>query len=125
MEAESNGSLITRTIVGEFEQPIGTINLYDIQNKSGFLATWVGQPYFGKGYNRLAKQLFFEELFFTLDIETVFMKIRKTNTRSQKAIAKFSYITNGIDLYRDIYDSINKREEIYDLYAVTKEHYTS
>ena len=79
IEAENNGELISRTILDEYEQPIGTINLYDIKDKSGFLATWVGRPYFGKGYNKLAKQLFLDELFFSLDIEKVFMKVRKAN----------------------------------------------
>ena len=125
MECENNGELISRTILGEVEQPIGTINLYDIENKSGFLATWIGQPYFGKGYNKIAKQLFFEELFFNLDIETVFMKVRKTNTRSLKAVAKLPYVINGNELYRNVYDKINEQKDVYQLFVVTKEHYTS
>lgn len=125
IEAENNGELISRTIIDEYEQPIGTINLYDIENKSGFLATWVGQPYFGKGYNKLAKQLFLEELFFSLEIETVFMKVKKANLRSLKALAKLAYVVNGQQLYPDVYKKINGHEEIYELFVITKEHYQS
>lgn len=125
IEAEHNGELISRTIVDEFECPIGTINLYDIQENCGFLATWVGQPYFGKGYNKLAKQLFLEELFFTLNIETVFMKVRKNNARSLHAIAKLAYVENGNQLYPEVYSIINQHGEVYDLFVITKEHYSS
>jgi RimJ/RimL family protein N-acetyltransferase len=59
--------------------PIGTITLFDVQEKAGFLGTWLGKPYHGKGYNKLAKDSFFSELFYELDIETIFMRIRKIN----------------------------------------------
>lgn len=125
IEAENNGELISRTILDEYEQPIGTINLYDIKDKSGFLATWVGRPYFGKGYNKLAKQLFLDELFFSLDIEKVFMKVRKANVRSLKALAKLPFVVNGKELYPEVYNSINEKEDIYELFVITKEHYSS
>lgn len=123
MEAEQNGELISRTILDEYEQPIGTINLYDIHNHAGFLATWVGQPFFGKGYNKPAKEAFFEELFFQLGIETIFMKIRKTNFRSLKAIIKLNYVTHGNALYPEVYAEINRNEDVYELFAISKEHY--
>lgn len=123
--AENNGELISRTILDEFEQPIGTINLYDIKNRCGFLATWVGQPYFGKGYNKVAKQLFLDELFFTLEMETVFMKVRKYNERSIRAATKLPYVENGNQLYNDVYRAINQHEEVYDLFVITKELYAS
>lgn len=125
IEAEEKGQLISRTIVDEYSQPIGTINLFDIENNSGFLATWLGKPYFGKGYNQLAKEAFFEELFFQQNIENIFMKVRKSNVRSLRAVAKLQYVMNAKDLYNDVYDSINDQEEIYDLFVITKEHYVS
>ncbi|MEI3606414.1 GNAT family N-acetyltransferase [Pseudogracilibacillus sp. SE30717A] len=125
MEAENNGEIISRTILDEYEQPIGTINLFDIHNRSGFLATWIGKPYFGKGYNKIAKQEFLDELFFTLDIETVFMKVRKTNLRSLKAVSKLDYVAHANELYPEVYQAINKNEEVYDLFAITKEHYVT
>src|SRR5699024_81414 len=125
IEAEHDGELISRTILDEYEQPIGTINLYDIYDKSGFLATWVGQPHFGKGYNQLAKQEFLDELFFSLPIDTVFMKVRKTNLRSLKAVSKMAYIEHANELYPDVCHSNNKSGEVYYLFVITKEHYAS
>src|SRR5699024_363281 len=125
IELECNGDLISRTILDEFEQPIGTINLYDIHENSGFLATWVGQPYFGKGYNKEAKQQFLDELFFSLNIDTVFMKVKKMNMRSLKAVSKMPYVAQANDLFPEVYKAINKLDEVYNLFVITKEHYTS
>src|SRR5699024_1203813 len=112
-------------ILDEFEQAIGTINLYDVENKSGFLATWIGQPYFGKGYNKVAKEAFLEELFFNLNIGTVFMKVRKVNARSLHAASKLPYVQLANVSYSDVYAKINHEEEVYDLFVITKEHYSS
>src|SRR5690625_3587531 len=125
IEAEHNGGLISRTITDEYEQPIGTINLYDIHNNAGFLATWIGKPYFGKGYNKLAKEAFLKELFFYTNIDTVFMKIRKTNTRSLKAAVKIPYIISANTIYPSVYQSINQLEDVYDLLVVTKDQFIS
>lgn len=125
IEAEERGELISRTIVDEYQQPIGTINLFDIENNHGFLATWIGQPYFGKGYNRLAKEQFFDELFYNHGIETIFMKVRKSNIRSTKAVLKLPYVALGNTIYPEIYQKVNQQEEIYDIFAISKEHYMS
>lgn len=125
MEAEENGELISRTILDEFQQPIGTINLYDVQEQHGFLATWIGQPYFGKGYNKQAKDLFFEELFFQQNIKGIFMKIRKTNIRSLKAILKIPYVAFGNTLYPDVYEAINRENDVYELFVISRDHYMS
>ncbi|MFD2212063.1 GNAT family N-acetyltransferase [Virgibacillus halophilus] len=126
IEAEEQGELISRTILDEFQQPIGTINLFDIENDCGFLATWLGQPYFGKGYNRLAKDAFFAELFYQHNIKTIFMKVRKDNIRSRKAVLKLSFTALGNDMYPDVYNKLNQGgQQQYDLFAITKEHYAS
>ncbi|SFT09765.1 hypothetical protein SAMN05428962_4367 [Paenibacillus sp. BC26] len=59
---EERGTCISRTILDEVGHPIGTIDLYDIVNQTGFLATWIGAPYFGQGYNQRAKEAFLTEL---------------------------------------------------------------
>jgi RimJ/RimL family protein N-acetyltransferase len=125
IEAEEQGELISRTIVDEYQQPIGTINLFDIEKNHGFLATWIGKPYFGKGYNRSAKEQFFDELFYEYEIETIFMKVRKTNIRSTKAVLKLPYVALGNTIYPEIYQKVNQIEEIYDIFAISKEHYLS
>lgn len=125
IEAEERGELISRTILDEYQQAIGTINLFDIEQNHGFLATWIGQPYFGKGYNRIAKEQFFDELFFDYEIETIFMKVRKTNLRSTKAVLKLPYVALGNTIYPEIYQKVNQNEEIYDIFAISREHYLS
>ncbi|MCM3739527.1 GNAT family N-acetyltransferase [Oceanobacillus luteolus] len=125
IEAEQNRELISRTILDEFQQPIGTINLFDIEENYGFLATWIGKPYFGKGYNRQAKDMFFDELFLTQGIDGIFMKVRKTNIRSLKAVLKLPYIALANETYPGVFSKVNPEEEIYDLFVITKENYLS
>lgn len=125
IESEENGKAISRTILDEYYQPIGTINLFDVHDNYGFLATWIGQPYFGKGYNKIAKELFFHELFFELNIETIFMKIRRTNIRSTKAILKLPYVTLGNMLYPEVFQHINSNGNIYDLFLISKDQYAA
>lgn len=123
IEAEERGELISRTIVDEWGSPIGTINLFDISNNSGFLGTWIGKPYFGKGYNKVAKDAFFNELFFSCDIQTVFMRIRKENARSYMAASKLPYCTVANEFRRDVYDQINANGDIYNLFQIEKDQY--
>ncbi|MRG87524.1 GNAT family N-acetyltransferase [Salinibacillus xinjiangensis] len=120
---EEQGTLITRTILDEWQQPIGTINLCDIQNSTGFLATWLGRPFFGKGYNYRAKEAFLTEIFFEHGIEAVFMKIRKSNHRSKKAAQKLSYVSQANQLYPDVYTKLNELEDLYDLYVIQKDQF--
>jgi RimJ/RimL family protein N-acetyltransferase len=123
IESEEQGNLISRTILDEWHNPIGTINLFDIENGCGFLGTWIGKPYFGQGYNQKAKEAFFDELFFEKEIHTIFMRIRKHNTRSRKAAEKFDYITLANECRPDIYWQLNQHEEVYDLFQIEKDHY--
>lgn len=125
IEMEEKGELISRTIIDELQHPIGTINLFDIDENYGFLATWIGKDYFGKGYNRLAKDAFFDELFLETPIEGVFMKVRKTNIRSLKAVLKLPYTSLANETYPGVFLKVNPEEEIYDLFVITKESYLS
>jgi RimJ/RimL family protein N-acetyltransferase len=124
IEAEERGELISRTILDEWGNPIGTINLFDIQDGAGFLGTWLGKPYHGKGYNQLAKDAFFKELFYELSIETIFMRIRKVNVRSIKAAEKLPYVTFANETRKSLLDEINQGEDIYNLYEISKDNYT-
>jgi len=124
MESEARGELISRTILDEWGSPIGTISLYDIQENAGFLGTWLGKPYHGKGYNKLAKDSFFQELFYELGIETIFMKIRKTNIRSTKAAQKLPYVVCANETRKLVLDQINNGEDIYNLFEISKDLYT-
>ncbi|MDR6553890.1 GNAT family protein [Paenibacillus qinlingensis] len=117
---EEKETCISRTILNEMGHPIGTIELYNIVNRTGFLATWIGAPYFGKGYNQQAKETFFTELFLENKIDTIFLKIRKQNIRSKKAVEKLPYALLANDTNPHIYQSINHNQAIYDLYKVER-----
>jgi RimJ/RimL family protein N-acetyltransferase len=124
IEAEERGELISRTILDEWGSPIGTINLYDIEDHAGFLGTWLGKPYHGKGYNSPAKDAFFQELFYELGIETVYMRIRKVNIRSIKAAEKLPYVIKANETRKSMYDQLNAADDVYDLYEIPKDLYT-
>jgi RimJ/RimL family protein N-acetyltransferase len=121
IEAEEHGKLISRTITDEWENPIGTINLYDIEDNAGFLGTWIGKPYHGKGYNQLAKEAFFNEVFYELGIETIFMRIRKENIRSRKAAEKLPYTIKANETRKSVFEQLNSTGYIYDLYEISKD----
>lgn len=123
IQAEEVGELISRTILDEWGNSIGTINLFDIADRAGFLGTWIGRPYFGKGYNQIAKDQFFKELFFELDIDTVFMKVRVANIRSNKAALKLPYVTLANEENVQLFQQINNKEISYNLYKISKDQY--
>ncbi len=124
IEAEERGELISRTILDEWGTPIGTINLFDVQDGAGFLGTWLGKPFHGKGYNQPAKDQFFEELFYELNIQSIFMRIRKVNVRSTKAAEKLPYVVLANETRKSLLDEINAGEDIYNLYEISRDQYT-
>ncbi|MFO1444769.1 GNAT family N-acetyltransferase [Bacillus sp. Bva_UNVM-123] len=124
IEAEERGEIISRTILDEWGTPVGTINLYDIQDHAGFLGTWLGKPYHGKGYNKLAKDAFFNELFYEAGIETIFMRIRKENIRSYKAAIKLPYVILANETRKSIYEQLNANGPIYNLFEIPKDLYS-
>lgn len=123
IEAEEAGELISRTIIDEWDNAIGCISLYDIKDGAGFLGTWLGKPYHGKGYNALAKEAFFKELFFELNIHTVFLRIRKQNTRSLAAAKKLPYIIHANETRKTLYEQLNSGEVQYELFEIPKDLY--
>ncbi|WP_338780376.1 GNAT family N-acetyltransferase [Metabacillus sp. FJAT-52054] len=124
IEAEERSELISRTILDEWGSPIGTISLFDLQENAGFLGTWLGKPYHGKGYNQAAKDAFFNELFYELGIDTIFLRIRKVNVRSTKAAEKLPYVECANETRRALLEQINNGEDIYSLFEIKKDLYT-
>lgn len=121
IEAEERGDIISRIIVDEWKNPIGTINLFDIQEQCGFLGTWIGKDYHGKGFNTLAKIAFLQELFGERKINTVFMRIRRENIRSRKAAEKLSYAVKANESRSSIFQEVNREGYKYDLYEIPKD----
>ncbi|MGM7684301.1 GNAT family N-acetyltransferase [Cytobacillus sp. Hm23] len=124
IEEEERGNLISRTIIDEWGNPIGIISLFDIQDNSGFLGTWLGKPFHGKGYNEPAKEAFFNELFYQLSFEYIFLRIRKMNIRSNQAALKLPYVTLTNESRKAMLDNLNLGQDIYNLYEISKDLYT-
>ena len=125
IEKEQVNETISRTICSEYGEPVGSISLYHIQHKTGFLNTWLGQPYFGMGYSQYSKEQFFNEVFYETDIETIYLKIRKDNIRSLKSTEKLPYAKRANDTYKHVYQQLNQQADIFDLYVVEKYNYIS
>lgn len=121
IEDEENGKVVSRTITDDWGQPIGTITLYDVQDGAGFLGTWIGAPFQGKGYNQKAKELFLKELFFELDFQCVFLKIRKENTKSLRAAAKLGYVMDAKESHPSLYEEINQGEKQFELLKIQRD----
>lgn len=121
IQEEQDGKVISRTIIDDWGHPIGTISIFDIQDGAGFLGTWIGLPYQGKGYNQKAKQQFLTELFFEHNFHTVFLRIRQENKKSQKAAQKLPYIICAKDSHPALYEEINRTERKYDLFKIPKD----
>ena len=121
MEEEQLGKTISRTILGDYGQPIGTISLFDIEDGAGFLGTWIGKEYQGLGYNQKAKLLFLSELFFEYNFHTVFLRIRQGNERSRAAALKLPYVICAEDTHRALLEEINAGEAKFHLFKIPKD----
>lgn len=121
IQEEIEGKTISRTIIDDWGQPIGTISVFDIENGAGFLGTWIGLPYQGKGYNQKAKLQFLSELFFEHHFHTIFLRIRKENEKSKKAAIKLPYIVCAMESNPALYREINQSEKKYDLLKIPKD----
>jgi RimJ/RimL family protein N-acetyltransferase len=127
LNEENEQQVIPRVIVDIENNPIGMIILWDYCpfRKEGFLATWLGEDYWGMGYNEIAKSLFFDELFALHYLENIFLLIRNHNHRSLAAAQKFPYITvpemdKTIEL-KEFYGS--KIQEDHIILVINKEIY--
>lgn len=123
IEAELRGELISRVILDAYEQPAGTINLFDIHGTSGFLATWLGKEYQGKGLNQMAKSEFLYEVFTTTSIDTVYMCIRNENIRSQRAAMKLPYVSQATAASWAHFETVRQDYAQFQLLQVNKEDF--
>lgn len=95
IEEENEHRIIPRVIVDIHDEVVGMIILWDYCpfRREGFLATWLGEEHWGKGYNQVAKSLFFDELFTLHYLNNIYLLIRAYNERSLAASRKFPYIS--------------------------------
>lgn len=108
LEEENKNRLIARVIVND-ELVVGLITLWDYNlfRREGFLATLIGENHWGKGYNQIAKELFFNEVFTLQYLERIYLLIRNYNSRSIAACKKLHYIRQ-LEFYEE-----NELREFY------------
>ena len=111
LENERLGKLYSRVILNESDELIGVITLKEIDNvkKTCHIGTWIGHPYWGKGYNELAKKDILYTAFTDFNMEYVFAGAKLTNIRSQKAQEKLPYVR--IDVRSEFPDEYTKLEQ--------------
>lgn len=113
---EMMGNHVSRMIMNEEFELIGVITLHNINEvkKSCHISTWLGEEYWGLGYNTLAKMQILEFAFKELNLKTVFAGARVENFRSQKAQRKLPYMTiNAERYYPEELEILQRREHAY------------
>lgn len=96
---EEEGKTVPRVVLNEEGQLIGVTSLMfiDHHKKSCHIGSWLGYPFWGKGYNVDAKTAILDIAFFELGLLRVFAGARTVNIRSQKAQEKLPFIRLGVE----------------------------
>ncbi|MFD2045436.1 GNAT family N-acetyltransferase [Ornithinibacillus salinisoli] len=100
LEEEKLGRQFSRVILNETEDLIGVITLKNIDRRTNtcHIGTWIGYPYWGKGYNVLAKENILYTAFTELGLERVFAGAKTENIRSQKSQEKLPYVRIDVEM---------------------------
>ena len=95
IEEERKNHSLSRVILNEKNEVIGLTTLKHInyEKKQSHIGSWLGYPYWGKGYNDAAKKEIFTIAFLDLQLTYVFIGAKTTNMRSLKAQEKLPYIS--------------------------------
>jgi len=96
---EMEGHFYSRMIFNEQGHLIGVITLKNINEttKSCHMSTWIAEPYWGKGYNSLAKEKILYIAFTHYNLQYVFVGARVENLRSRKSQRNLPYVTMRVE----------------------------
>ncbi|MGH0428653.1 GNAT family N-acetyltransferase [Bacillus hominis] len=111
IEEERQKKSLSRVIVNEENEIIGLTTLKHInyEKKKSHIGSWLGYPYWGKGYNEAAKKEIFKIAFLDLQLTYVFAGAKTTNIRSLKAQEKLPYISLHVeDSFPDEHTALEK-----------------
>jgi RimJ/RimL family protein N-acetyltransferase len=126
-EEEQKGIQLSRIILNESGEFIGVTTLMFInrEKKRCHVGTWIGQEYWGMGYNYASKLEILRIAFEELGLVHVLAGARKTNIRSQKAQEKLSFIRLYVEnQFPDEYEFLeNKEQQPCVLHAFFKEDF--
>ena len=91
------GEAYHRTIWNEINQCIGEVYLTNMDQETGVaeIGTWIGEEYWGKGYNHSIKERVLFEAFTDLKIVAVLFFVQEENHRSIRSILKMPYISEA------------------------------
>ncbi|GGF90764.1 N-acetyltransferase [Paenibacillus albidus] len=114
IEEEHTGNQVSRIILNEHKELVGITTLMFIKpvEKQCHIGTWIGQKYWGRGYNQASKLEILKIAFLELGMKFVFAGARKINIRSQKAQEKLSFIRLNVEtLFPKELEFLEKREK--------------
>jgi RimJ/RimL family protein N-acetyltransferase len=96
---DNEGKVVSRVILNENDEVVGHTGLKHIDRGDGIchIGTWIGVPFWGKGYNEASKFEILKFAFNELKMEYVFAGAKETNLRSRRAQEKLPYITLGVE----------------------------
>ncbi|MDA1648207.1 GNAT family N-acetyltransferase [Bacillus cereus group sp. TH160LC] len=99
IEEERQKKSLSRVIVNAENEIIGLTTLKHInyEKKQSHIGSWLGYPYWGKGYNEAAKKEIFKIAFLDLQLSYVFAGAKTNNIRSLKAQEKLPYISLHVE----------------------------
>lgn len=112
-QGEKEGTTCSR-LVFHNHQMIGvtTLMYIDQEKKSCHLGSWLGVPYWGRGYNERAKVEILKIAFDTYNLDRVFLGARIHNFRSQAAQQKLPYIKlNVMNDYPEEHQFLQEKEQ--------------
>jgi ribosomal-protein-alanine N-acetyltransferase len=80
------------------DHAMGVISLrhLDLPMRTAQVGTWLGQPYWGTGANREAKQLLLDYAFDTLSLHRIEARIAVANVRSRRAFERLGGSREGL-----------------------------
>lgn len=110
LHEEKQFKQFSRVMLNKDDQLIGVITLKSISpyRKTAHIGTWIAAPYWGMGYNQLAKERMLKIAFEEMGLEYVFAGAAVHNLRSQKAQIKLPYML--IDVGSKFPDELEKIE---------------
>lgn len=127
IEEERQKRSLSRMIVNEENEIIGLTTLKHInyEKKQSHIGSWLGYPYWGKGYNEAAKKEIFKIAFLELQLTYVFAGAKTNNIRSLKAQEKLPYISLHVEnKFPDEHAALEKEvKSLCSLHVVSREKF--
>lgn len=96
---EMEGRFYSRMILNEQREIVGVITLKNIDEatRSCHISTWIGEQYWGQGYNFAAKEKILYTAFLNYQLDYVFAGARVENLRSRTSQRHLPYMTTRVE----------------------------